>query len=285
MFKVESVDPYIVLCKPRIVGMVIVVTALGYLLAGGDPFLSPIHLIATVIGTVMTGAGASALNQYIERESDALMKRTAGRPLPTGVLNPDNALYFGLALVLSGVGLLVFQVNLLTGFLALLTAFLYVLVYTPLKKVTWLNTLVGAVPGAIPPVGGWTAVTGNIDSGAILLFVILFVWQIPHFYAIAWMYKDDYARGGYKMLPVVDTSGKRTFEQIVQHCHLLILVSFFPAWLGLTGFSYMIGVVIAGGYFLIRSLEFTGQPSYARARAVVVASLIYLPTLLFTALI
>lgn len=278
-------NPYFQLCKPRIVGMVIVVTALGFLLAGGNPIGLLGTLFWTVLGTVMTGAGSSVLNQYIERDSDALMNRTAKRPLPQGSVSPDAALYFGIFLCLGGVSVLVSMVNLLTGFLALLTAFLYVLVYTPLKKVTWMNTLVGAIPGALPPVGGWTAVTGEVDAGAIVLFLILFVWQLPHFYAIAWMYKDDYAKGGFKMLPVVDPSNKRTFFQIIFFCHILILVSLLPTWLGLTGTAYLVAAVLAGGYFLVKGLEFVGNANRPNARAVVIASLIYLPTLLAAAMV
>lgn len=280
-----SANPYFQLCKPRIVGMVIVVTALGFLLAGGNPLSLFGTFFWTVVGTVMTGAGSSVLNQYIERDSDALMPRTAKRPLPQGIVSPDMALYFGIFLCLGGVSALVSMVNLLTGFLALLTAFLYVLVYTPLKKVTWMNTLVGAIPGALPPVGGWTAVTGEIDAGAIVLFLILFVWQLPHFYAIAWMYKDDYAKGGFKMLPVVDPSNKRTFFQMILFCHVLILVSLLPAWLGLTGTAYLVAAVMAGGYFLVKGLEFVGNANRLNARAVVIASLIYLPTLLAAAMV
>lgn len=276
-------DPYIQLCKPRIVVMVVVVTALGFLLAGGSPISGFETLFWTVIGTVMTGGGASVLNQYLERDSDALMARTCKRPIPAGLITPEVALYFGILLCLAGVTALVLMVNLLTGFLGLLTAFLYVLVYTPLKKITWMNTLVGAIPGALPPVGGWTAVTGNIDGGAIALFLILFIWQMPHFYAIAWMYKEDYAKGGFKMLPVVDPTNKQTFFQIILFCHILILVSLLPTWLGLTGSLYLVIAVSAGGYFLVRGLEFVCNATRLNARGVVLASLVYLPALLFAA--
>lgn len=279
----ERLDPYLQLCKPRIVSMVVVVTALGYLLAGGNPFSSIILLLGTVLGTVMTGAGSSVLNQYLERDSDALMDRTSKRPLPQGVVTPEAALYFGIFLCLAGIGTLLFFVNLLTAFLGLLTAFLYVLVYTPLKKITWMNTLVGAIPGALPPVGGWTAVTGSIDAGAIALFLILFIWQMPHFYAIAWMYKDDYAKGGFKMLPVVDPSNRQTFFQIILFCHILILVSLLPTWLGLTGSLYLFAAVIAGGYFLVKGVDFVCNTTRISARGVVIASLLYLPALLIAA--
>jgi len=276
---------YLTLFKPRILGMVIVVTALGFLLAGGSILAAPLLFAATILGTAMTGAGSCALNQYIEREEDSLMMRTANRPLPTKFLASENALYVGIFLILLGVTILVSQVNLLTGFLALLTAFLYVLVYTPLKKVTWLNTLVGAIPGALPPVGGWAAVTGSVDPGALLLFLILFVWQIPHFYSIAWMYRDDYKRGGFQMLPVIDPTGRRTFGQIVVHCHLLIIVSLFPAWYGLTGMCYVLGVAAAGAYFLTTGLKLSHTAAYADAKAVLIASLFYLPTLLIMAVL
>lgn len=279
----ERLDPYLQLCKPRIVSMVVVVTVLGFLLAGGNPFTDLVLFFGTVIGTVMTGAGSSVLNQYLERDSDALMDRTAKRPLPMGVVTPDAALYFGIFLCLAGIGILLFFANLLTAFLGLLTAFLYVLVYTPLKKMTWMNTLVGAIPGALPPVGGWTAVTGEVDPGAIALFLILFIWQLPHFYAIAWMYKEDYAKGGFKMLPVVDPTNKQTFFQIILFCHVLILVSLLPTWLGLTGPLYLVSAVAAGGYFLVKGVEFVCNATRLSARGVVIASLIYLPALLVAA--
>ncbi|MDZ4785245.1 MAG: heme o synthase [bacterium] len=271
---------YYELCKPRIVAMVCVITALGFILAGGNIFNSFALFAMTVLGTVLTGAGSSALNQYIERDSDKLMDRTARRPLPSGKLAADSALYFGLITILFGVAILVVGVNLLVGFLSLLTAFLYVLVYTPLKKITWINTTVGAIPGALPTVGGWVAVTGSIDLGAMVLFLILFLWQHPHFFAIAWMYKDDYEKGGHAMLPVVDKTGKATFRQMSWYTHHLILASILPVWFGLAGTSYLIGSILAGAYFLVSTLEFYKSANRVTARKVVVASLVYLPVLL-----
>lgn len=265
--------------------MVVVVTVLGFILAGGEIFSNPTLFFATLLGTIMTGAGSAALNQFLEIDSDSLMKRTMNRPLPKKEISPESALVLGLVLILGGVFLLVTKVNLLTGFLALLTAFLYVLVYTPLKRVTWLNTMIGAIPGALPPVGGWVAVTGTMDIGAWLLFLILFIWQQPHFFAIAWMYREDYARGGYKMLPVVDPSGCSTFRQIVWFSHLLIAVSILPVWYGLVGVVYLATAIMIGVYFLTPGLALAKSKSHNDARRVLKASLIYLPALLIAVII
>ena len=181
--------------KPRIAFLVLVTAALGFFM-GGQGIHAPWLFYSTLIGTALVSSGSAVLNQYLERDVDRLMERTRNRPLPTGRVKPGVAMCMGFALVLGGVFFLLFTVGLLTAFLALLSAFLYVVVYTPMKRYNWLNTSLGAVPGALPPVGGWTAATGSIDPGAIVLFLILFAWQHPHFYAIAWMCRDDYRRGG-----------------------------------------------------------------------------------------
>ncbi len=274
-----------VLSKPRVLLMVVIVTILGFILAGGNIISQFWLFIATILGTALTGIGSTTLNQFLEIESDALMHRTKHRPLPTKKISPESALFFGMITILLGVGLLVTEVNLLTGFLALLTAFLYVLVYTPLKKVTWLNTLIGAIPGALPPMGGWTAVTGGLEPGAWILFLILFVWQQPHFFAIAWMYRDDYARGGYKMLPVLEPSGTSTFSQIVWFSHLLIAVSILPVWYGLVGVPYLIGAITAGIYFLASGIVLSHSRSNQDAKKVLKASLAYLPAIFLSVLI
>ncbi|HIL09156.1 MAG TPA: protoheme IX farnesyltransferase, partial [Candidatus Latescibacteria bacterium] len=207
-------NDYWTLTKPRIAFLVLVTAALGFFL-GGKGIHAPWLFCCALLGTGLAFCGSAVLNQYIERDVDGLMQRTRNRPLPTGRVKPMAALSFGFVLVLSGVFFLLFTVGLLTAFLALLSAFLYVVVYTPMKRQNWLNTSLGAIPGALPPVGGWTAATGTIDPGAIVLFLILFAWQHPHFYAIAWIFRDDYRCAGFKMLPVVEPDGDSTCWQVM----------------------------------------------------------------------
>ena len=234
----------------------------------------------TLLGTGLSCAGSGALNNYLERDIDCNMKRTARRPIPTGRISPQEALGFGLISVLLGTCILAVKVNLLTGFLALLTAFLYVLVYTPLKRVTWLNTFIGAIPGALPPMGGWSAATGELGAGAWVLFLILFFWQHPHFYAIAWMYKEDYMRGGFKMLPVIEPDGKSTFRQVVIYSVLLLAVSVFPTIIGMAGFVYFTGAILLGIGMLAIGLMLYQTRSVQDARKLLRASVIYLPLLI-----
>ena len=215
---------YLELTKPRIAVMVLVMAALGYYLGTVQSgiFVGWTAFLLAMLGTGMAGGGASALNQYLERDVDALMQRTRDRPLPTGSISPQGALYFGVILALAGCFLLLFQANVLAAFLALQSTFLYVLVYTPMKRLTWLNTSVGAIPGAMPPLIGWAASTGTLHIGAWILFAVLYIWQHPHFFAIAWIYRDDYARGGLKMLPVVKPDGKNMFTQVILFSPVLI---------------------------------------------------------------
>ncbi len=220
------------------------------------------------------------LNNYLERNSDTKMNRTRGRALPAGLIEPNRALMAGVSLVLFGVLLLVWIVNLLTGFLVLLAAFLYVLVYTPMKKATWLNTTFGAIPGAIPPLAGWAAATGRIDPGAWVLFAILFVWQHPHFFAIAWMFRDDYRAAGFKMLPVVEPNGKSTFQQAVGFSILLIAVSLLPTMIGMTGRLYFCGAPLIGLLMLMAAIRLARNHGTADARNLLKASVLYLPLLL-----
>lgn len=256
--------------------MVLVMSAAGFFL--GAKGLKPLDtFIIMLLGTALSSGGAAVLNNYIERDCDQYMNRTKTRPLPRGVISPPEALEFGITLVLMGVGLLAWQVNLLTGFLSLLTVFLYVLVYTPLKRVTWWNTVVGAIPGALPPMGGWTAATGSLDAGAWILFLILFVWQHPHFYAIAWMYKDDYARGGFKMLPVVEPDGRSTFRQVLGFSLLLIPVSLLPTAYGMAGQVYGWGILALGLSMLFIGWNLFKSHSVQDAKKLLRASVIYLP--------
>lgn len=271
-----SLRAYLELTKPRILVMVLVTAAIGYFLGGhGIPSWRILNLF--LLGTALTCAGASVLNQYLERDADARMKRTQRRPLPSGLVSPGEALMFGTLLVLGGTALLVWQVNLLSGFLALLTAFLYVLVYTPLKRITWLNTFVGAIPGALPPMGGWAAATGELGWGAWILFGVLFIWQHPHFYAIAWMYKEDYGRGGFKMLPVVEPDGLSTFRQIVFYSLLLIPVSIMPYQIGMSGPLYALGTAIMGLGMLGIGVLLWRSRSVLDARRLLRATVLYLP--------
>jgi protoheme IX farnesyltransferase len=208
------------------------------------------------------------------------MSRTRGRALPAGLIDPTRALTGGVGLVLIGVLELVCAVNLLTAFLVLLAAFLYVLVYTPMKKITWLNTTMGAFPGAIPPMAGWAAATGRVDPGAWVLFAILFAWQHPHFFAIAWMYRDDYRAGGFKMLPVVEPSGERTFHQTIAFSILLICVSMLPTVFGIAGRFYLLGALLIGMGLLSVAFDFALNQGTADARRLLKASVLYLPMLL-----
>ena len=277
---------YFDLVKPKIIFMVLITTSIGFLLSSQALQYPPANLLSmflfTLLGTACTCGGGGVLNHYLERDIDCLMNRTSKRPIPMGLISAAEALGFGLALVLFGTVILVWKVNLLTGFLALLTAFLYVLVYTPLKRVTWLNTFIGAIPGALPPMGGWAAASGELGWGAWAMFAILFVWQHPHFYAIAWMYKEDYRRGGFKMLPVVDDEfGTRTFRQVIIYSILLIPVSLTPALIGVSGFVYFFGALTLGLAMLASGVVLSISRSVPDARKLVTTSIIYLPGLFF----
>jgi len=259
--------------------MVLVTTTLGFFL--GKRGVHPLPLFfATLLGVGCATGGAAMLNNYLDRNPDAKMSRTRGRALPAGMIEPTRALMAGVCLVLIGVLELVWAVNLLTAFLVLLAAFLYVLVYTPMKKVTWLNTTMGAFPGAIPPLAGWAAATGRVDAGAWVLFAILFAWQHPHFFAIAWMFRDDYRAGGFKMLPVVEPTGERTFHQTIAFSVLLIGVSVLPTVIGMTGRFYFWGALLIGIGMLSAALDFTRSQKTADARRLLRASILYLPMLL-----
>jgi protoheme IX farnesyltransferase len=208
------------------------------------------------------------------------MERTRHRPLPAGLVRPEAAVSYGFLLVLAGILILLLGVDLLTAFLALLSSFLYVVVYTPLKRMTWLNTSLGAIPGALPPVGGWAAAAGELDWGAGALFLILFAWQHPHFYAIAWIFREDYRRGGFKMLPVLEEDGQRTVRHIVVFSVLLFLASILPVLLRLTGPLYLAGALLLGLGFVAASARLALIRSHLEARRLFGASVAYLPLLL-----
>jgi protoheme IX farnesyltransferase len=276
---VKNLRSYVELAKPRILSMVLVTTTIGFFLAAKGIHPLP-TLLVTLLGVGCATGGSAALNNYLERDADGKMERTRHRALPAGTIQPSNALAFGISLVLIGLVALIWAVNLLTAFLVLLASFLYVLVYTPMKRLTWLNTTFGAIPGAIPPMCGWAAATGRLDPGAWVLFLILFAWQHPHFYAIAWMFRDDYRNAGFKMLPVVDPSGTSTFRQTILFAVLLIGVSVLPTIIGMTGKVYCIGALVMGVALLVVGALFARSKSFLDARRLLKASVVYLPLLL-----
>jgi protoheme IX farnesyltransferase len=280
----SAISPYFELTKPRIVTMVLVTTALGFFV-GGHGIDNPLVLVMTLLGTALSAGGSGVLNHYLERDVDALMRRTRDRPLPTGQVTPAAALLLGFVLILAGQVVLMLTVNLMTAWLALLTAFLYVFIYTPLKRTTWLNTSLGSIPGALPPVGGWVAATGHLDPGAWVLFAILFAWQHPHFYAIAWIFREDYRRGGFKMLPVLEEDGGRTCRHILVFCVLLIVASILPTLMGTSGTLYLVGALVLGGGMLASGVSLTLTRSTLDARRLLRASVIYLPLLLILTVI
>jgi protoheme IX farnesyltransferase len=260
--------------------MVLFTVAAGALLAaaGSPDWVVVCH---TIIGTALLAAGGSALNQFLERDSDGLMARTENRPLPAGRLLPVEVLFLGSALGLAGVIYLALMVRQpLAALVAAVTILSYVLVYTPLKRKTTLNTLIGAVPGALPPLIGWSAVRGSLDLEIGSVFTVLFLWQIPHFLAIAWIYREDYGRAGLCMLPVIDRDGGMSGRQMVGYCLALLPASLTPLLLGRAGMLYLVGAIVLGTGFLGFALAFWRVRSLARARGVLRASLIYLPALL-----
>lgn len=273
---------YIELTKPRISLMVIVTAAIGYFLAATHYGVSgnTQQFLIAMLGIGLAGGGASVLNQYLEQDTDALMNRTKNRPIPSGVISASVALYLGVTMALAGCFLLLFFVNLWTAFLTLQSTFLYVLVYTPMKRLTWWNTSVGAIPGAMPPLMGWAAASNTLDTGAWVLFAVMYIWQHPHFWAIAWMYREDYERGGLKMLPVVRPDGVTMSRQVIGFCLLLIPVSIIPYFIDMSGRVYLIGALCLGVYFLKYGVDFVRNKTDATARTLMRVSLVYLPLLL-----
>ena len=267
------------LVKARLTLLVLITTLVGFYV-GARGALDWALMVHTLLGTALLACGAAALNQLIEREHDAKMRRTEGRPLPSGRLQPDTVLLFGGFSSMIGLIYLAFAVNLLTSLLGAITLVTYVFVYTPLKRVTWLNTTVGAIPGALPPLMGWTAATGELAGAGWALFAILFFWQIPHFLAIAWMYRDEYAKAGFVMLPGVDPTGERTAHQAVSHAMGLLIVSLCPVLFRVAGATYFVGALLIGLVFLAAAFAFARQLNAARARQLFFASIIYLPLLL-----
>jgi protoheme IX farnesyltransferase len=274
----RSFADLIELTKPRITSLVLVTTAIGYFMGTQGP-LDVARLVNTLLATALVAGGASALNQYLERDLDGLMKRTADRPLPQGRLSPVTALAFGVALCIAGVLYLALVTNLLAGTLAALTVASYLFLYTPLKRVTPLSTVVGAVPGALPPVGGWAAATGSLSNEAWVLFAIVFLWQLPHFLAIGWMYREDYGRANYPMLPVLDRAGYTTGRHMIAWSVGLSPVSLMPTLMNLTGVFYFFAALVLGLLFLASSVLFAARRTTIDARRLFLVSILYLPLL------
>ncbi len=270
---------FLMLTKPRVVLMVLVTTAVGYYL-GSTGVLDGLRLLQTLFGTALAAAGTIALNQYLERDGDALMERTRLRPLPDGRIEPTQALLFGVAITVGGIAYQALTVDLLTALVTALTAVSYLFVYTPLKRKTSLCTIPGAISGALPPVTGWVAARGELGPGAWVLFAILFLWQIPHSLGIAWLYRDDYARAGIRLLPVVEPEGQSTARQVVSHCLALLAVGLLPTLIGITGSAYFLGALALGTGFLVCGVLLAVSRSAGDARRLVFASLVYLPALL-----
>lgn len=270
---------YVALTKPDVTFLVVITTVAGFYL-GSVGSLDWALLFSTVFGTALVAGGTAALNQYIEREKDAVMRRTASRPLPSGQLQPAEALRFGIGAIAFGAAWLVLAVNVLSAALALATSALYLGVYTPLKTRTTLATTIGAFPGALPPLIGWAAAHGSIDIGGWILFAILFFWQFPHFMAIAWMYREDYARAGIRMLPVVDPKGDATFGQIVSMAGALIPISILPAAIGLLGIRYFVGALLLGILLFVVSLWANRSRTNTRAMWLMHATVAHIPLLL-----
>jgi protoheme IX farnesyltransferase len=263
------------LTKPRITFLVLITTLVGFYM-GSRESLNLVLMLHTLLGTALVASGASALNQYFERELDARMMRTRNRPLPDGRLLAVDALIFSSLISGAGVAYLVFFVNSLTGALGAATLAGYILVYTPLKTRTTLCTIIGAFPGAAPPVMGWTAARGEVDAVALSLFAILFLWQMPHFFAIAWIFTEDYKRAGFSIHP----SGERTGRQIILYCCALIPISVLPTFFGLTGMLYLLGAILLGFVYLGYGFAVALFRSNTHAHRLLRCSVLYLPALL-----
>jgi protoheme IX farnesyltransferase len=270
---------FLALGKSGITAMVALAAAAGMLLAA-DGWVPPLLMLHTLLGTALVSAGASALNQVVEREHDARMRRTAQRPLAAGRMHPDVGLLFAVVLAVMGLVQLAVGANLLAALLAGATLAGYVFVYTPLKRVSSLATVVGAFPGAMPPLIGWAAVAGTLEPGAWALFALMFLWQMPHFLAIAWLYRADYERGGFPMLSVDDSDGMRTSRQALIYCAALVPVSLVPAAIGVAGAIYFTVALLAGAWFLWASALFALDRSTRSARRLMLVSVFYLPVVL-----
>jgi heme o synthase len=269
---------FVALAKPRLNLLVVASALAGYVMAGGE-ILDAIRVVCTVAGTALVAGGASAFNQVIERVPDSLMRRTRMRPVPDGRLQPFESVAFGLVLSVIGLAVLATEVNLLSAAVALATLLTYALIYTPLKRRTSFATVIGAIPGALPPVIGWAAARGSLSQGAWVLFAIVFLWQLPHFLAIAWLYREDYARAGFPMLPVIEPDGRSTARQALFYCAALLPVSLAPTLLGMASTVYFVSALGLGLLFLGLTLKFARTRAVADARRLFFGSIIYLPIL------
>src|SRR6266576_2545808 len=267
------------LVKARLTLLVLVTTAVGFYL-GAEPPIDYKALFQTVFGTAAAAAGAAALNQWWERRADALMRRTRTRPIPAGRMAPLQALVLGATLSVFGDVYLAIVCNALSAMLTAITIVIYIFAYTPLKRASTANTAVGAIPGAIPPMIGWAAARGDIDVGAWSLFVIVFLWQLPHFFAIAWMYSEDYSRAGFRMISSDDSSGERSASQSVFFCILLLVIAGLPTFLGIATLVYLAIELALGGLFIAVAMRFLKKRTVAAARLLFITSIVYLPLLL-----
>jgi heme o synthase len=273
-----SAADWLELTKPRITMMVVFTALVGFVAASAASPWSGL-LTAALVGTGLVAGGASVLNMVMERDTDALMQRTRTRPIPAGRIRPAEARWFGALLTFGGLALLLSLCGALAALVAFSTWASYLFLYTPLKRRTHLSTLVGAVPGALPPVIGWAAASGRLEPGAFILFAIVFLWQIPHFLAIAWLYRDDYERGGFPMLPVIDREGRVTGRQAVLHSVALLVVSLAPVAAGLGGVVYLAGALILGVALTLAALRLARARNDVAARSLFLASVLYLPAL------
>ena len=272
---------YADLIKARLTLLVLLTTLVGFYLGCRGP-VSYALMLHTLWGTALVAAGAAALNQLLERDYDAKMRRTRGRPLPSGRLQPVSVMVFGGVCACAGLLELALAVNLLTSVIGAVSLLSYLFIYTPLKRVTWLNTAIGAIPGGLPPLMGWTAARGELSGEGWALFAILAFWQLPHFLAIAWIYRDEYEKAGFKMLPVIDPQGHRTGRQAIGHTLVLLPVSLCPFLFGLTGLVYLASALALGLVFLWFAVRFARQLTVSRARQLFFVSILYLPLLLTT---
>lgn len=274
----EKSAAFFELTKPRIAFMLVLTSAAGFYLGSKGSFDFPLF-INSIIGITLLAFGVATLNQFIERRTDALMERTAGRPIPTQKVTPAEALIFGLILTFSAEVYLATLVNPLTAALGLVVIVGYVLLYTPLKTKTSASTAIGAIPGAMPPLMGWTSSANEVTLGAWVLFALLFLWQFPHFLAIAWMYKEQYRKAGILMLPVVETEGRITAVQIVTFTLMMIPISLAPFFIGAAGYVYLVGASALGLWFLISSIQAARAKSVEQARRLLLVSVLYLPVI------
>ena len=275
----SQLSDYFALTKPRVTFMVLLTMMFGFYI-GAEDEMNWLLLAHALFGTALVAGGTSALNQDLERELDAKMLRTKNRPLPSGRISPNAALAFGVLISISGLAHLLVFVNSLTALLGGFTLASYVFLYTPLKTRSAISTIVGAVPGALPPMGGWTAARGELGIEAWVLFAILFIWQLPHFLAIAWLYREDYARGGFPMLPVIDPEGHSVGRQVLTNCLALLPVSLLPTLVGMAGSTYFFGALGLSLLFFISGLGVTTKRTNLSAQRLMRASLLYLPFLL-----